>query len=663
MGLAKARLLTYFIESRARYFNSLLEEVSDFLHQAIELTGQGETNRKALFDLLVGVGPDWQKNRVGVYHRRADLDGKTLSVLIQVKGGGVSARPDKIRYVWVLISPDKTHPELAKALEFAKLMASERFAEEADRASSVETVMDAYESCLEQSLRLLNSSLGDLQPTGRLMGGLRQDLARRLPFYRSDFLDGFNSKVLATVFFLFFACMAPAIAFGGLLFVLTQGEMGPVEMLVATAVCGVFYSLFSGQPLTILGSTGPVVIFMGLLYPLTQRLAIPYLPTLCWIGLWTTLLLLLLVAFDGCAWIRFFTRFTDETFAALISIIFVVEAVKELVAIFRDQNARYDTALLSLILALGTYEIATRLADFRSSPYLRSEMRVFLADFGPAIAIILMTCVALVAHPVDLDTLKVPDSITPSQPRSWFVNPFSLQQKWVWIASVIPAIFISILLYLDQNITARLINSSDNNLKKGAGYHLDLVVIALLVGFCSLLGLPWMVAATVRSLSHVNALSLDGKSGEGRKTVIETRLSGLLVHMLIGLSLLFLSSLQKLPMSVLFGLFLYMGITSMRGNQFFERLKLWVMDGERYPTNSYIRAIPNRTIHLFTAVQLFCLSVLWFVKSSSLGILFPVFIALLVPVRLGLGKYFSPEHLALLDGEIQPEEEEYRAID
>ena len=142
------------------------------------------------------------------------------------------------------------------------------FREAVDRASTLEELMNAYDKHLDDSLHLLNSGTRDLQPTGRFLGGVRRDFERRWGVYRSDFRDGFNSKVLATVFFLFFACMAPAIAFGGLLFVLTKGEIGAVEMLVATAVCGVAYSLFSGQPLTILGSTGPVIIFMGLLYSL-----------------------------------------------------------------------------------------------------------------------------------------------------------------------------------------------------------------------------------------------------------------------------------------------------------------------------------------------------------------------------------------------------------
>jgi len=42
--------------------------------------------------------------------------------------------------------------------------------------------------------------------------------------------------------------------------------------------------------------------------------------------------------------------------------------------------------------------------------------------------------------------------------------------------------------------------------QKPHGYHLDVFVLALLIMVCSILGLPWFVAATVRSVTHVRSL-------------------------------------------------------------------------------------------------------------------------------------------------------------
>jgi hypothetical protein len=485
----------------------------------------------------------------------------------------------------------------------------------------------------------------------------------------SDYKDGLHPKALASVFFLFFACFAPAVAFGGLLSVLTDGQVGAVEMIVATTICGTVYALFSGQPLTILGSTGPIIIFMGILYRATQDLGVPFLPSLAWVGLWTAVILLVMAVTEASSLIRYFTRFTDETFAALISLIFIVEALKNMVQGFKEPASNgYEAAFFSVILALGTYMVATGLKSVRRSAYLRRSVREFLADFGPTIAIGSMAALGLAFESVALDTLQVPASLQPSlmetaasgavEPRAWFVNPMEAP-VWVWGASIGPAILVSLLVYLDQNITVRLVNNPDYKLKKGAGYHLDMAVVGILIAVCSLFGLPWMVAATVRSLNHVNSLAtVESQGGQERVvSVRETRMTGLLVHVLVGVSLLFLNVLALVPMSVLFGLFLFMGVASMNGNQFFDRVRLWFTDPQIQPSTHYVRQVARKKISLFTGIQAACLAVLWVVKTSSLGILFPVFIAVLVPVRFFMKRFFTERDLAYLDAEEEPEEE------
>ena len=52
-----------------------------------------------------------------------------------------------------------------------------------------------------------------------------------------------------------------------------------------------------------------------------------------WIGMWMCVLLLIMVAFDLSALVRFITRFTEECFAMLIAVIFIYEAFKKLIHI------------------------------------------------------------------------------------------------------------------------------------------------------------------------------------------------------------------------------------------------------------------------------------------------------------------------------------------
>lgn len=52
----------------------------------------------------------------------------------------------------------------------------------------------------------------------RLFGGLIGDIKRRAPWYfPSDFKDALNLQSFASIIFIYFACIAPAITFGGLM--------------------------------------------------------------------------------------------------------------------------------------------------------------------------------------------------------------------------------------------------------------------------------------------------------------------------------------------------------------------------------------------------------------------------------------------------------------
>lgn len=494
----------------------------------------------------------------------------------------------------------------------------------------------------------------ELHYTGKLFGGLRADIRRKFKFYRSDFTDGLHSSVLGTTLFLFFATLANAIAFGALTGVFTGNQIGISEMLMITAIGGIVFALFCGQPLTILGGTGPITVFTGLLYGACLQYDIPFLPTYAWVGIWSGVFLIICAVTDASALMRFFTRFTDEIFAALISVIFIVEAVADTVSAFNNGAGDLSGAFLTLILALGTYLLCRTFRNATNTPYLRHGIRNIISDFGPALAIVLMTLFALQFSGVGLNTPKVPDTIGTTTGRPWVVEIFDVPPL-IMFGSIIPALLATILLFLDQNITTRLVNSPDYHLKKGGGYHLDLAIVGMLVLGASLFALPWIVAATVHSLNHVKSLAKYKivRQGNAVKEVIagvrENRVSGLFIHILIATSLFFLPYVGYIPMPVLFGLFLFMGLTSLGGNQFFDRLMLWVTDPKLYPSTHYTRNVPAPWIHRFTLIQLICFVVLWVLKSSRVGLLFPLMIAALVPIRLMLPRFFRPEYIGQLD--------------
>ena len=164
----------------------------------------------------------------------------------------------------------------------------------------------------------------------------------------------------------------------------------------------------------------------------------------------------------------------------------------------------------------------------------------------------------------------------------------------------------------------------------------------------------------VKSLATVEVVDEGGVQKPVIRSVRENRVSALMIHVLIGFSILILPLIKLIPMSVLFGLFLFMGFNTLAGNQLWDRFLLWFTDPRLYPKTHYVRRVQISRIHLFTLIQVLALAALWALKTSAVGILFPVLIALLVPLRLLLNRRFTDAELSALDADEEMDEQEER---
>ena len=129
------------------------------------------------------------------------------------------------------------------------------------------TTVSSQDSVIDTSINENRKKRPDpFKPTGCLFGTLIQEATHRYKQYWSDIRDGLNWKCLVSAIFIFSLCLAPALTFGGVLATNTNDMYGINEMLIATASNGVFFALFSGQPLMLFGSTGPMIVFEEMLY-------------------------------------------------------------------------------------------------------------------------------------------------------------------------------------------------------------------------------------------------------------------------------------------------------------------------------------------------------------------------------------------------------------
>uniref|UniRef100_A0A671WCK1 Anion exchange protein n=1 Tax=Sparus aurata TaxID=8175 RepID=A0A671WCK1_SPAAU len=542
-----------------------------------------------------------------------------------------------------------------------------------------------------QSVNLEEEEEGDqevdpLKRSGIPFGGLIHDIRRRYPHYVSDLKDSLDMQCVAAVIFIYFAALSPTITFGGLLGEKTEGLMGVTELIVSTATLGVIFSLLAGQPLLIIGFSGPLLVFEEAYYKFCQAHNYEYLTGRVWIGFWLIFIVLVIVAAEGSFMVRYISPFTQEIFAFLISLIFIYETFSKLIKVFQEHplmamyptddtvDAKFshfdqifnqpNTALLSLVLMMGTFFVAFFLRKFRNSRFLGGKARRIIGDFGIPISILVSVFVDYSITDTYTQKLNVPSgfSVTSPDKRGWFISPFGDKQPfptWMMGASIVPALLVFILIFMETQITSLIVSKKERRLVKGSGFHLDLLLIVILGAICPLFGLPWLTAATVRSVTHVNALTVMSKAtAPGEKPMIqevkEQRLTGLLVAVLVGMSIVMTDVLRLIPLAVLFGIFLYMGVTSLTGIQLYERITLMVTPAKHHPDHIYVTKV-TRTwrMNMFTLTQLACIVALWVVKSTVASLAFPFVLIMTVPLRrLILSRIFEERELQAVEEKI-----------
>ncbi|XP_012582890.1 PREDICTED: anion exchange protein 3 isoform X2 [Condylura cristata] len=457
--------------------------------------------------------------------------------------------------------------------------------------------------------------------TGSVFGGLVRDVKRRYPHYPSDLRDALHSQCVAAVLFIYFAALSPAITFGGLLGEKTEGLMGVSELIVSTAVLGVLFSLLGAQPLLVVGFSGPLLVFEEAFFKFCRAQDLEYLTGRVWVGLWLVVFVLALVAAEGSFLVRYISPFTQEIFAFLISLIFIYETFHKLY-----------------------------------------KARRVIGDFGIPISILVMVLVDYSITDTYTQKLTVPTGLSVTSPdkRTWFIPPLGSARPfppWMMVAAAVPALLVLILIFMETQITALIVSQKARRLLKGSGFHLDLLLIGSLGGLCGLFGLPWLTAATVRSVTHVNALTVMRTAiAPGDKPQIqevrEQRVTGVLIASLVGLSIVMGAVLRRIPLAVLFGIFLYMGVTSLSGIQLSQRLLLILMPAKHHPEQPYVTKVKTWRMHLFTCIQLGCIALLWVVKSTAASLAFPFLLLLTVPLRRCLlPRLFQDRELQALDSE------------
>ncbi|KAL9050593.1 MAG: hypothetical protein Q9162_006551 [Coniocarpon cinnabarinum] len=496
---------------------------------------------------------------------------------------------------------------------------------------------------------------------------LKTDFKSFTSRYASDWTL-FNQQIFASAVYVFFTNLLPGITFASDLFVLTGRQYGTIEVVLSTGLCGLAFSLFSAQPLTIAGVTGPFSILAENMYSLCQNtFHVGFLEFMAWALLHSAWMHALLAVFNAHDWtMRYVTTFSTEIFSLLNSVIYFHKAVQELQR--AHANLSFAGFLYSIIGAIGTLLVAVFLSSAVTwTPLFHRYVRLGLSEYAAAISIVIFIGIPYAGElaSLDKDRLPVSTNFSPSNPMrsTFFVRFWELPVAWVF-AAIVPGLIITILFFFDHEVSSIICTGDRYGTKKPPGFAWDIVLLGCTTAMCGILGIPPANGLLPQAPLHSESLMHDeiervvfaedgGDKQVERKTrrVYEQRWSHFLhaggIMAFVSPPLMHVLGLT--PTSVLAGLFMFMGEQSLSVNPVLFRF-LHVLT----PT-SELPKLPDHVpgylqIHLFTMTQIIATGVIFYVTLTVAGPAFPVIIIALVPIRLTLmDKIWNREVLRYVD--------------
>lgn len=504
--------------------------------------------------------------------------------------------------------------------------------------------------------------------------GIYNDLKTRLPYYKSDFKDAWNYRVIPSTLSIFFSNLLPAIAFAQDMFDKTDNAYGVNEVLMSSAIAGVVFGLFSGQPLCIVGVTGPISIFSYTVYELMTPRGTPYFPFMCWVYLWSMVFHIFIAVGNYISFMRIISLYSCDIFGFFINMVYIQKGIQILSNQFNDVDlasgyASIMVALCMLICGVGSAILGTYLHYFK--PWVR---KVF-TDYGVVASVIFFTGFIHFGGKLDDTTfarLPVTKSFQPTEsgdrrPHGWFIHFWpgeNIDVGDVFLA--IPfAILLTFLFYFDHNVSSLMCQSKEYPLTKPAGFHWDFLLLGITTGVAGLIGIPPPNGLIPQAPLHTDSLVVYDKYGK-KLSVVEQRLTNTLQGAMtfVMMTRPFLVLLGLVPQAVLSGLFFIMAVTGLHGNIVTNRIRYFFLDKEYIETDPTcpqvwkdIHALPNKKwFYVYTILEVIGGVGEFVITLTIAAVGFPgVLLALAFCAKWVWPLFIPREDLDRLDGDVADE--------
>lgn len=505
--------------------------------------------------------------------------------------------------------------------------------------------------------------------------GIISDLRNRLPYYVSDWTDALNYRVIPSTVYMFFTNLLPAIAFAQDMFDRTENSYGLNEVLLASALGGIVFGVFGGQPLCIVGVTGPISIFNYTVYDMVKnRPDCNYFAFMCWIGLWSCLFHMLVAAANLVAYTRLITRYSCDAFGLFINCIYVQKGIQILSRQFKKSD-HYSSGFYSVcvgmlmaVFGVGAHAFGTK------TRYIHHNVRKFFADYGTPLCIVFFTgfthfnntTLAVKLEKLEISKLFHPTNSTLRE-NDWFIRFWrDISVKNVFLALPF-ALLLTLLFYFDHNVSSLMAQDSRFKLKKPSGFHWDFFLLGITTGIAGLIGIPFPNGLIPQAPLHTTSLQyyrrVAKEKTENEKEyemeycgVIEQRASntaqGLLTLGMMSRPLLVV--LGTVPQAVFAGLFFIMGITGLDGNEIVARVRYLCSEKKLLKKDEIFqkdgKKLSNeKWLWLFVLFSLTAFGFEFAICQTKAAIAFPAVLLFFAGLALYFDNFFPQDDLEVLD--------------
>ncbi|KAL7065521.1 hypothetical protein AAHC03_05732 [Spirometra sp. Aus1] len=391
--------------------------------------------------------------------------------------------------------------------------------------------------------------------------------------------------------------------------------------ILTSGITTLLHSLFAGQPIGIIGPSGPGFIMEKIIAKEAKEMNMNYFIFRAWVLIYAIIMGFVLLSLNLSGLAKHAKKSMEELFSAFISGFLIIKAMFSLFRFIPQTLPPLNTTLghsgeavwhkaaesgVDVFIALLMVCFSMTVVRFKGSHLIRRRVRFWVGAMNVPLGMIAMSAVNRIFFwAYEISRLRIPPANHLNY-SSWFNVPNFSQMTNYGTASAsyaqgraaIFGLILGFLIFVE--IALNGIVPLRGMSKKPSPIVVDHVLANIVYPILALfLGLPIMSGVPIRTIANMVALAkMEPHPAPGRPPkvlyLVETRVNTAIVGVLIIISVFLGNILQYIPVAALLGLFLFLGIFGMKGLRFrklitatFSRRKYWcewnVLDGMPRP--------------------------------------------------------------------------------